>query len=369
MLIILTLYLMLVWLIFSRLKLLRWGWASGTVAVLIGAFILSVFLAMFNYLTPSGSFVVGSRVAEVAPNISGQVTVIPVRPNVPVKAGTTLFRIDPTPFQYKVDQLEASLAGAKQQVLQLRASYEQASANAEGLSKQLDFNTKRLADIQRLTGEGAQTLFREQDTQVQVETVSAQLIAAKAAQQSAKLAMDAEIGGVNTTVAQIQAQLGNGKWELEQTTVRAPGDGYVTAMALSAGDRATQAKAVMSFIFTNEITILGMFSPNGFRTIKPGAKVKLVFDDDPGRIYHATIAGIPQGTGEGQIAVSGTLARASSIRGAKTYPAVISIPQDIDRSGLRLGMPGTATVFSENAGVIGLIMSILVWVSSYAAYL
>ena len=32
-------------------------------------------------------------------------------------------------------------------------------------------------------------------------------------------------------------------------------------------------------------------------------------------------------------------------------------------------MPGTATVFAENAGVIGLLMLILVWVSSYTAYL
>jgi len=35
--------------------------------------------------------------------------------------------------------------------------------------------------------------------------VSAQLVAAKAAQQSARLALDSEIGGVNTTVAQLQA--------------------------------------------------------------------------------------------------------------------------------------------------------------------
>lgn len=369
MLIILTLYLILVWLIFSRLKLLRWGWASGTVAVLIGAFILAVFLAMFNYLTPSGSFVVGSRVAEIAPNVSGQVTAIPVRPNVPVKAGTTLFRIDPTPFQYKVDQLEASLAGARQQVLQLRANYEQASANVDGLTKQLAYHDKRLADYVQLTAQGAQSEFRLQDMQIQQATVQFQLQAAKAAQQSAKLAMDAEIGGINTTVAQVQAQLDDAKWQLEQTTIRAPGDGYVTTMALSAGDRATQARAVMSFVVTNETTILGMFSPNGFRTIKPGAKVKLVFDDDPGRIHDATITAIPQGTGEGQIAVSGTLTRASSIHGAKAYPALISIPKDIDHNQLRLGMPGTATVFADNAGVIGLLMSILVWISSYTAYL
>jgi hypothetical protein len=55
--------------------------------------------------------------------------------------------------------------------------------------------------------------------------------------------------------------------------------------------------------------------------------------------------------------------------GARTYPAVIAIPSDVDKRELRLGMPGTAWVFADNAGVIGLIMSILVWISSYTAYL
>jgi hypothetical protein len=39
--------------------------------------------------------------------------------------------------------------------------------------------------------------------------------------------------------------------------------------------------------------------------------------------------------------------------GVKAYPARISIPDDLDRAQLRLGMPGSATVFADNAGVIG----------------
>ena len=61
---------------------------------------------------------------------------VPVKPNEPVKAGTVLFRIDPAPFQYKVQNLEASLAQAKQQVKQLKVAYEQASANVQGLTKE-----------------------------------------------------------------------------------------------------------------------------------------------------------------------------------------------------------------------------------------
>ncbi|BBC03304.1 MULTISPECIES: HlyD family secretion protein [Bradyrhizobium] len=369
MLIILTLYIVLVWLLFTKFKLVKWGWGSGAVTVLLGAFILSVFLAMFNYLTPSGSFVVISRVMEVAPNVAGEVIEIPVKPNEPVTAGAVLFRIDPAPFRYKVNQLEASLAQARQQVKQLKASYEQATANVDGLTKQLAFHTQRLADYRKLVSEDAQAVFKLQDVQAQYDTVEFQLQAAKATQLSAQLAMESEIGGVNTSVAQILAQLDHAKWELEQTTIRAVGDGVVTIMALSVGDRAMPARSVMSFIVADDVVITGMFAPNGFRTIKPGAQVKLVFDDDPGHIHEATVMAIPQGVGQGQIAVSATLARVGSIGGAKVYPAAISIPKTIDRSQLRLGMPGTATVFADNAGVIGLLMSILVWIGSYTAYL
>jgi multidrug resistance efflux pump len=357
------------WVIFSRFKLVRWGWLSGTVSVLVGVFILATFLALFNYLTPSGRVTVAGRVVEVTPNVTGQIIAIPVKPNVPVKANDVLFQIDPAPFQYKVSQLQASLAAAQQQTEILKSNYEQATANVAGLDAQVKYNAKRLQDIQKLYAGGADTEFKEQDNQVQFETVTAQLSAARATQQSAKLAMDSEIGGVNTTVAQIQAQLENATWELSQTTIRAPADGYVTLVAFTVGDRALQARSVMSFIVENEITLVGMFSQNGFQTIKDGAPVDIVFDNAPGRIYHAKITAIAKGVGQGQVAVSGTLARTNAIGGTTVFPAEISIPDGMSRESLRLGMSGSATVFADNAGVVGLLASILVWISSYTAYL
>jgi multidrug resistance efflux pump len=101
-----------------------WGWVSGTVAILAGAFILAIFLALFNYLTPSGRVTVAGRVVEVTPNVTGQIVAILVKPNVPVKMGDVLFQIDPAPFQYKVTQLQASLAAAKQQAEILKSNYE-----------------------------------------------------------------------------------------------------------------------------------------------------------------------------------------------------------------------------------------------------
>jgi len=369
MLIILCLYLIALWAIFSKFKLIRWGWASGSAAAMVGLLILATFLALFNYLTPSGRLTVTGRVVQVTPNVSGQIIDIPVKPNVLMKSGEVLFQIDPAPFKYKVSQLEASLAGARQQAEILKTNYLQATANVAGLTAQVAFNAKRLGDIQQLAAEDANTQFQAQDRRNAYETVLAQLDAAKAAQQSAKLAMDSEISGTNTTVAQIEAQLENANWELLQTTIRAPADGYATLVTVSAGDRALQQQGVMSFIVENEITLVGLFSQNGFETIKDGVAVDIVFDNLPGRIYHARVIAIPRGIGQGQVAVSGTLAKTSALGGATVFPAVISIPDTMNHDSLRLGMSGSATAFAPKAGVIGLLASILVWISSYTAYL
>ena len=155
---------------------------------------------------------------------------------------------------------------------------------------------------------------------------------------------------------------------MSQTTIRAPADGYVTLVTVTVGDRALQLHSAMSFIVENEITV-GMFSQNVFQTIKEGTVVDIVFDNAPGRIYHARITAIPKGIGQGQVAVSGTLARTNVLGGATVFPAEISIPDGMSRDSLRLGMSGSATAFAGNAGVIGLLASILVWVGSYTAYL
>src|SRR5947199_2019485 len=163
MIIILCLYLVALWAVFSKFKLVRWGWLSGAVSIAVGIFILATFLALFNYLTPSGRVTVTGRVVEVTPNVTGQIVAIPVKTNVPVKTNEVLFQIDPAPFQYKVTQLQASLAGAKQQAEILKSNHEQATASVTGLATQVAFNTKRNADIQKLAAEGANSQFQAQD--------------------------------------------------------------------------------------------------------------------------------------------------------------------------------------------------------------
>lgn len=104
-----ALYAVLVWLIFFQLKWLKWGRVTGTLTVLVGILVCTVFVGFLSYFAPSGRVLVISDVVEVTPNVSGQITEISVQPNQPVKADAVLFEIDPTPFEAQVRSIDAQL--------------------------------------------------------------------------------------------------------------------------------------------------------------------------------------------------------------------------------------------------------------------
>src|ERR1700733_7617384 len=68
-LIILCLYFAALWLIFSRFKLIRWGWLSGTVSALVGALILPNFPPVFKFPAPAGQIPGNRRMVQVTPNV------------------------------------------------------------------------------------------------------------------------------------------------------------------------------------------------------------------------------------------------------------------------------------------------------------
>jgi multidrug resistance efflux pump len=303
------LYAILVWVVFFRLKLLPWNWLAGTLTVLVGVLLCAVLVALLSHQTPTGRVTVISRVVEVTPNVSGPITDIPVQPNKLVKAGTVLFKIDPTPYDAQVRRIEA----------------------------QLRFQELRLAQMKQLQARNAGRAFDVEQYQAEVD--------------------------------QLRAQLDQARYEFDQTTVRAPGDGYVSNLTLSKGDRAAPPKSVMSFIVSDGIQLVGIFSQNGFQTIIPGAQVQFALSNNPGHLFSSTIGDIVSGVGEGQIASSGTLARVTSLPMTTEYPALIIRPPEIDASALRPGMSGTATVYAPGSSPLDKIGWLLLYGRALALYL
>ena len=114
-----------------------------------------------------------------------------------------------------VDQKKALLAGAEQSVKQLKAAYDQALANMEKINVQVNL-AQTDYDRQVYLLEKKVVAQSVVDTATRnLDAAKQGLAAAQAAAESARLAYEVEIGGVNTTVARFQAALDDAQYDLD----------------------------------------------------------------------------------------------------------------------------------------------------------
>ena len=122
-------YLFLLWLVFFRLKLLKFSIAWGLVSAFVGAHALLGFLIGLRFVAPyTTNATVIQHTIQLIPRLPEPtlVTEVLVEPNVPVKKGQPLFQFDRRPYEYKVRQFEAALAQAEQGVSVLQADLDAA---------------------------------------------------------------------------------------------------------------------------------------------------------------------------------------------------------------------------------------------------
>ena len=102
---------------------------------------LLLFIILFipmQWGAPAGNVTQYQFVVEIVPNVSGTIIEVPIEGNRPLQTGDVLFKIDPRPYQYKVDQIKAALAEAEQAVPQLEAAWKAAVAVTEKAGAQRD---------------------------------------------------------------------------------------------------------------------------------------------------------------------------------------------------------------------------------------
>ena len=171
-------------------------WKCSPLIVLL-LLMFGLFIPM-GWGAPQGAALVVRNSVQIVPNVAGEVTEVPVEPNKPLKAGDVLFKIDPVPYQAQVDSIGA----------------------------QVKFEELRLSQMTQLQLSDAGRAFDVEQRQADVDKLKGQLLGAK--------------------------------WNLDQTVVRAPADGYVTNVGLMKGARVARLplSPVMAFIDTSE-TVVG----------------------------------------------------------------------------------------------------------------
>ncbi len=237
------------------------------------------------------------------------VTAVLVEPNAPVKKGQPLFQFDRRPYEDKVRQLEAQLAAARQNVFVLKVERDAAAANVAKAKADLWYSETEYLRQQKLVPQRASSVEDLQKAEARKKASQAAVAAAQAEYKRARLKYGSEIEGVNTTVAQVQAELEQARYYLDNTTMAAPEDGYIINLQVRPGMVAGEVRfgAIASFIVDADRYLLGTFYQEQLKYVRDGQPVEVALDLYPGQIFKARVDSIWWASGQGQLLPSGQL--------------------------------------------------------------
>lgn len=349
-----------------RVPLNKW---TVTAAGIGGVAIVGGLLAGMNFNHP---FTSDARLyfftTPIIPQVKGRVVEVSVKPNVALKKGDPLFKLDPAPYQFVVDQKKAALAEAEQGVKQLKASLDQATAGLHKAGAQLSLAQ---ANFDRQL-----QLFQARDiAQAALDTArrnldsSKQTVAeAQAVEDRSRLAFTSDVGGVNTTVARLSADLRDAQYDLDQTIVAAPTDGYVTQLFLRPGMMAVSAPA-MVFIHSEDKVFAAAFPQTVVQRLRSGAEAEIAFDAMPGRVFHGKVEALIDAVSQGQLQATGTLLNPEDRAKSPGMALVnIAIADDLSTYQLPAGATAQVAVYSDHWAPVAAIRRILLRMKSWLNY-
>ena len=239
----------LIWVIFFKFKLAPFNTTAKVVVSVIGVGgILTLLILMTMYQPYTQNLTVYQNIVQIAPQVGGRVVEVPVKALAPVRKGDVLFKIDPRPFEYQVDKLTASLAQAQSEV-KLAAD-----------------ELKRAKKIFKQRAGSERDVDRWQ-------------VKVNRAQGSAGI---------------YQAELDNAQYDLEQTTVLAPTNGFVADLQLHPGSMAQAQAPVIALVDTSSSYAIAVLSQNAIRYIRAGDPAEVALILQPGKIFKATVEQVVQ---------------------------------------------------------------------------
>lgn len=301
--------------IFKVFKVPLNKWTVPT-AALGGVVLIGSLLLLMNYNHPysenSREYFVST---PIIPTVKGRVTEVLVKGNEPVNKGDVLFKLDPEPFQYQVNAIKARL---------------------------------KAAEIDR--------------------SRALQLVKQQVGKQR-------DLDQTTALVDELKAQLKQAEYQLEETVMHAPTDGWVSQLILRPGMVATPfpLRPVMVFIHKEEYQYVAWFRQNSTLRLKPGYEAEVAFDSIPGQVFSGEVVKILPVLAQGEIQAEGRLL-SSSVEMAKSsgrVPVVIKITDD-DFEQYKLQLPGGAfaqtAIYSDHFHHVAIMRKVLLRMTSWMNY-
>jgi membrane fusion protein (multidrug efflux system) len=244
-----------------------------------------------HYVETENAYVAG-HVHPLSARIGGVVTKVLVEDNQAVKAGDVVAELDPADQRVKVEQIEAQIASAEQQVIQADAQVAQVRAQALAASAQVAQSQAQLVranqDAERFGQLYSSTMKAVSKAEVDAANASraganADVAARRGSAEAAQAQVVASGAARDVIKAQIKVlhtQLKDAKQQLAYNKVVAPVSGRLGRRSVEVGAR-VQPGQQLAAIVQEEVWITANFKETQLAGLQPGQAVKVRIDAMP----------------------------------------------------------------------------------------
>ena len=297
-------------------------------------------------------------------DVSGLVKEVGVAENQHVTAGQVLFRLDPEPFQYKLDEAQAQLGVVRENLNNLKANYRQIQAQIKQAQDQIAYD--KLQFRRQLILEREQFAPQTAFDQARLNLQTAQQQRAQLQQQAASIAAQLD-GNPDIPIdeqpqyLQALAQRDEAAWELRHTVVRAPFAGVVTNVPqLEPGMYLTASTTAFYLVDTDHVWIEAEPEETELTYVRPGEPATITIDTYPGRTWHGTVASLGPAAKSRFSLLPAENTSGNWVKVVQRIPVRVRIDtSDQNMPPLRSGMSAEISVYTGHARGLSFLTSLL----------
>ena len=311
-------------------------------------------------------------VVPIIPEVSENLIEVNSQHNSLVTQGQILARLDPKRYEIAVQNAQANLQLAGQDVGAGTAAIATAQARLAEAQAQLKNTQAQSNRIMPLVKKGVISRADGDKTIAALEKDKAMRDSAQAELEKARQELGTQ-GIDNPKIKAAYAALEKAQLDLENTIIRAPIDGVTTNIQIDVGHYAQAGQPIMTLISLKDVWLEASLRENSLGHIKPGNKVDILLDIAPGKIFSGEVASISPGAFQRANDSLGTLQQAEESKGwlrdPQRFIVVIKFSDDEAFGLRRTGAQADVVIYSGDNWLINLLGKIWIRIVSLFSYL
>lgn len=295
-----------------------------------------------QYPSTDDAYVHG-HILYIAPQISGQLTEVNVVDFDHVDKGQVIARINPSPYQARVEQAKAEYENAVAANKATSDAIVGASAQIQSASAQLNDTEEKFRRNMALVERGVLPKQSGDDLKAELAAAKNNLDAARA-RMSQLINEQGASGTEAPAVRQAAAALSEASLNLSYTTIIAPTSGTLGDVKVRPGSVVAPGQSLMPMIEDNSFWVEANYKEDALGHIQPDMTATIVLDMYSDVIFKGVVQAISPASGTSFSLLPPENATGNWVKVPQRFPVRLTITREADEPPLRVGASATVTI-------------------------